>query len=124
MLRMPPFTCRSSLALLAVVWAWLLGTSEVRAGEKRKDPRPNILFILMDDLRWDELGCVGHPFVKTPHIDRIAREGARFRNAYATTPLCSPSRAGILTGLYAHTHGVKDNTDHDALSHRLATFLL
>ena len=40
----------------------------------------------MDDLRWDELGCVGHPFVKTPHIDRIAREGALFKNAFATTP--------------------------------------
>jgi N-acetylglucosamine-6-sulfatase len=66
---------------------------------------------------------VGHPFVKTPHIDRIAREGVRFRNAYATTPLCSPSRASFLTGLYAHKHGVRDNTDHDALSHRLVTFL-
>jgi N-acetylglucosamine-6-sulfatase len=86
--------------------------------------RPNIVFILMDDLRWDELGCVGHPFVKTPHIDRIAREGAQFRNAFATTPLCSPSRASFLTGLYPHTHGVRDNTNNDALSHRLITFLL
>src|SRR4029078_13691197 len=81
-------------------------------------PRPNIIFILMDDLRWDELGCTGHPFVRTPHIDRIAREGALFKNAFATTPLCSPSRASILTGLYPHTHGVTDNTDHDALTHR------
>src|SRR5262245_5167766 len=67
--------------------------------------RPNVVLILMDDLRWDELGCTGHPFVKTPHIDRIAREGARFENAFATTPLCSPSRASFLTGRYAHAHG-------------------
>jgi N-acetylglucosamine-6-sulfatase len=85
--------------------------------------RPNVVFILMDDVRWDELGCVGHPFVKTPNIDRIAREGALFRNFFATTPLCSPSRASFLTGLYPHAHGVTDNTDHDALSHRLVTFL-
>jgi N-acetylglucosamine-6-sulfatase len=86
--------------------------------------RPNVVFIIMDDLRWDELGCLGHPFVKTPNADRIAREGATFRNFFATTPLCSPSRASFLTGLYPHTHGVRDNTDHDALSHRLITFLL
>ena len=59
--------------------------------------QPNIVFILIDDLRWDELGCVGHPFLKTPNIDRIAREGALFRNAFTTTPLCSPSRASFLT---------------------------
>ena len=55
--------------------------------------RPNFLVILVDDLRWDDIGAAGHPFVETPNIDRIAREGARFTNAFATTPLCSPSRA-------------------------------
>ncbi len=49
--------------------------------------RPNIVFILMDDQRWDDLGYAGHPFVKTPNIDRIATEGARFTHAYVTTPL-------------------------------------
>jgi N-acetylglucosamine-6-sulfatase len=87
-------------------------------------PRPNIVFILMDDLRWDDLGCMGHPFVKTPHIDRIAREGALFRNAFATTPLCSPSRASFLTGRYPHAHGVLDNVDRSALSHQLVTWPL
>ncbi|HTM49197.1 MAG TPA: sulfatase [Bryobacteraceae bacterium] len=85
-------------------------------------PRPNIVFILMDDLRWDELACAGHPFARTPNIDRLAREGVSFRNAFVTTPLCSPSRACFLTGQYAHTHGVIDNTDHSPLSHRLDTF--
>ncbi len=86
--------------------------------------RPNIVFILVDDLRWDELGITGHPFIKTPHIDRIGQEGARFRNAFMTTPLCSPSRAGFLTGQYAHTNGITDNVDRSALSHRLTTFPL
>jgi N-acetylglucosamine-6-sulfatase len=86
------------------------------------DFRPNIVFILVDDLRWDELGCAGHPFVKTPNIDRIAGEGARFRNAFMTTPLCSPSRASFLTGQYAHTHGITDNVNRSTASHQLVTF--
>jgi arylsulfatase A-like enzyme len=77
---------------------------------------------LVDDLRWDDLGCAGHPFSRTPNMDRVADEGARFLNAFATTPLCSPSRASILTSEYAHKHGVIDNTDHSPLSHRLQTF--
>jgi N-acetylglucosamine-6-sulfatase len=84
--------------------------------------RPNIIFILVDDLRWDDLGCAGHPFSHTPNIDRVAREGARFLNAFATTPLCSPSRASILTGEYAHTHGIIDNTERSPQSHQLKTF--
>ncbi len=87
-----------------------------------KTARPNIVVVLVDDLRWDELSCVGHPFVRTPHIDRIAREGARFRNAFCTTPLCSPVRASLLTGLYTHHHGILDNTDRSEKSHQLATF--
>src|SRR5215831_18237027 len=82
--------------------------------------RPNIIFILIDDLRWDE---VDYPFVKIPNIQRIAREGVRFRNAFVTTPLCSPSRASYLTGQYAHKHGITDNTDHSVRSHELVTFL-
>jgi N-acetylglucosamine-6-sulfatase len=83
---------------------------------------PNFVVILVDDLRWDELGCMGHPFVRTPHIDRIAREGARFRNAFCTTPLCSPVRASLLTGQYAHNHGIIDNTNRSPQSHQLVTF--
>ncbi len=85
-------------------------------------PPPNIVFILIDDLRWDELGCAGHPVVRTPHIDRLAREGARFRNAFHTTPLCSPSRACFLTGQYAHRHGIIDNTARNEQSKRLTSF--
>src|SRR5207248_8564348 len=84
--------------------------------------KPNFVFVLMDDLRWDELRSMGNPIAETPNIDRLAREGALFRNAFVTTPLCSPSRASFLTGLYAHAHGIRDNTARVAESHNLATF--
>ena len=71
--------------------------------------RPNVLFILCDDLRPDALGCFGSKHVKTPRIDALAAGGVRFANAFCTTSLCSPSRASILTGLYAHAHGVRNN---------------
>jgi N-acetylglucosamine-6-sulfatase len=85
---------------------------------------PNIVVVLVDDLRWDDIAIAGHPFVETPNIDRLANEGARFLNAFASTPLCSPSRATILTGQYAHTHGIVDNTARDAASHRLPTLAI
>lgn len=78
------------------------------AGRLKPDA-PNILFIISDDHRYDYLSCRGHPSIRTPHMDRIAREGAICENAFVTTSLCSPSRASILTGLYAHLHGVLDN---------------
>ena len=71
--------------------------------------RPNVLFILTDDQRYDALSCMGHPYLKTPHIDGLANEGLLFKNHFCTTSLCSPSRASILSGLYAHSHGVSNN---------------
>lgn len=85
-------------------------------------PRPNIVFILVDDLRWDELRCTGHPFALSPHADRLAREGANFQNAFVTVPLCSPSRASFLTGQYPHRHGIIDNVDRSKASHQLITW--
>jgi len=73
------------------------------------DARPNIIFILTDDHRWDALSIAGHPMVQTPNLDRLSREGIRFENAFVTTSLCTPSRASFLTGQYAHTHGVQNN---------------
>jgi arylsulfatase A-like enzyme len=71
--------------------------------------QPNVLLVLCDDLRPDAVGCYGSAHVKTPHIDALAKEGVRMANAFCTTSLCSPSRASILTGLYAHAHGVTNN---------------
>ena len=84
--------------------------------------RPNFIVILIDDLRFDEFGAGGHPYMKTPNVDRIAHEGANCLRAFHTTPLCSPNRASILTGQYASRHGIIDNVARDALSHRLPNY--
>jgi arylsulfatase A-like enzyme len=96
--------CNLLLSLLSI-----RGTASAAATGEKTAQRPNVLFILCDDIRWNAMSCAGHPSLKTPHIDRLAREGVRFENAFCTTSLCSPSRASILTGLYAHGHGVRDN---------------
>ena len=92
------------------------------APRKEEPARPNMVVVLVDDMRWDEYGEGGHNYIKTPHIDRVAREGANFKNAFTTTPLCSPSRASFLTGLYAHSNGITDNTARNEQSHKLETF--
>jgi len=69
----------------------------------------NIIFILTDDHRWDAMSSMGHPFIKTPHLDKLADDGILFENTFVTTSLCSPSMASFLTGQYAHRHGVVTN---------------
>ncbi len=71
----------------------------------------NIVFVLIDDMRYDAFSFMGHPFLRTPNLDALARGGVHCRNAFVTTSLCSPSRASILTGLYAHRHRVIDNNN-------------
>ncbi|MDX2149286.1 MAG: sulfatase [Bryobacteraceae bacterium] len=71
--------------------------------------RRNVVFVLSDDHRYDMMGFMGHPWLQTPHLDKLAERGAHFQNAFVTTALCSPSRASILTGQYMHAHGVTDN---------------
>ncbi len=71
--------------------------------------RPNMIFIFNEGQRSDALGIAGHPFLKTPHMDRIAKEGAWFRNSFCTNSLCAPARAVALTGLYSQTSGALDN---------------
>ena len=77
--------------------------------------RPNVLFVMTDDQRWDAMSCAGNRILQTPHMDRMAEGGVRFAHAFATNPLCSPSRGCILTGLYSHAHGVTTNAGE---SHR------
>ena len=65
----------------------------------------NILFIMCDQLRWDYLSCAGHPTLKTPNIDGLARRGVRFTRAYVQSPICGPSRMSTYTGRYMQSHG-------------------
>jgi arylsulfatase A-like enzyme len=69
---------------------------------------PNVVLLLADDMRWDTLSCIGHPVVRTPHLDALARDGVLFENAFVTTSICMASRASIFTGLYTRSHGVDD----------------
>ncbi len=70
--------------------------------------RPNIVFLLADDLRWNVLGCTGDKLAKTPHLDALAKRGVNFRNAFVTTSICAVSRASILSGQYARRHKIND----------------
>ena len=108
------YSARSWFAAFA---AFIVASSVLAA-----EPRPNILLVVVDDLRFDDLGAAGHPFARTTHLDRVAREGAQFKNFFAVTPLCSPSRANILTGQETRHHGILDNTDRSPRSHTLPTF--
>lgn len=60
--------------------------------------KPNIVFIMADDLGWGEIGCIGNKYNETPNIDKLAEKGMLFTHAYASATVCSPSRAGLLTG--------------------------
>jgi N-acetylgalactosamine-6-sulfatase len=73
------------------------------AGRQRK---PNIVFILADDLGWGDLGCYGHPYIKTPNLDNMAKQGALFTSFYVAAPSCSPSRAGFMTGQFPGRLGI------------------
>ena len=71
------------------------------------DSKPNIVLIIADDMNWDDCGAYGHPAIRTPHIDSLAKDGLTFWHAYLTTNSCSPSRSSILTGKYPHNTGAE-----------------
>jgi arylsulfatase A-like enzyme len=106
-----PFIVRFYLVLLFAFATFFAGHSAAA------DRRPNFLFIYADDHRWDAMGVVQreqgerarYPWFKSPGMDRLAEGGVRFRNAFVTLSLCSPSRAAFLTGLYSHVNGVTNN---------------
>jgi len=103
---------KSALILLTALLSAPLAA--LRAAERK----PNFLFICADDHRWDAMGVVQReqgerarfPWFKSPHMDRLAAEGVRFRNAFVTLSLCAPSRAAFLTGRYNHLNGITDNS--------------
>ncbi|NBR70417.1 MAG: sulfatase, partial [Verrucomicrobia bacterium] len=83
---------------LRIAWCFLLLFSCISLLSCSKPRRPNVVLILADDLGWKDLGCYGSEFYETPNLDRLAREGVRFTDAYASACVCSPTRASLLTG--------------------------
>ena len=84
--------------LLLILAYGLALSSGVIAKHSGKEPKPNFLFLLVDDLGWADLACYGSTFHETPHLDRLAREGVRFTDAYTAASICSPTRASLMTG--------------------------
>lgn len=76
---------------------------------KTEQKKPNVLFIICDALRQDDLGCYGNTIVKTPNIDKLAQRGVRFTNYFCANAICMPNRASLLTGMYPNTHGARSN---------------
>ncbi len=97
-------TSRDLTALVLQVVLAAAGAATLQAAEQP----PNIIFLLTDDQRWDTLGVNGNPIIRTPNLDRLAREGVRFDNMFVTTSICATSRASFLTGQYARRHGIWD----------------
>lgn len=104
------FRVVGSVLVLASVTLCVTSCGERIPREDEQSARPNILFILTDEHRFDLVGCYGNDELRTPHLDALAAEGARFEGFYVAAPLCSPSRASFLSGLYPHQSGVMDNT--------------
>jgi arylsulfatase len=95
--------------MTAITRRELLGAAALQASAGAATTRPNILFVMVDEMRWDAMGCEKHPVVSTPNLDKLARQGVRFASSYTVSPVCSPARASVFTGRYAHVHGVTTN---------------
>src|SRR5215470_16260572 len=103
---MPPVMHKSALACFLVL---LIAVGIASAEPATAAPaQPNIVYILCDDLGYGDLGCFASPVIKTPHLDRLAAEGMKLTHCYAAAPVCSPSRAGILTGRNPNRCGIRD----------------
>lgn len=103
----PVSACRTSPAGPAAA-APASTTTQASAPQAKTDAPPNIIFILADDLGWAELGCYGNTFNETPNLDRLASQGIKFTNAYAAAPVCSPTRASLMTGQFPARVGITD----------------
>src|SRR6266404_2342434 len=91
---------------LPIALVMLFATTTLRAADSL--PRPNIVFFLCDDLGYGDLGCFGHPLIQTPNLDRLAAGGMKLTRCYSASPVCSPSRAGIMTGRNPNRLGIRD----------------
>lgn len=99
---------RDILKFLLFAVVLLSGISRANHRRNEVDKRPNIIFLLTDDHRWDALGSMGNPVIRTPNLDELVQRGYLFRNAYVTTSICAVSRASILTGQHMAKHSIDD----------------
>jgi arylsulfatase A-like enzyme len=97
-----------TVCLVFTAWVFLGGFNALGEGSAGWPSPPNFVVILVDDLGWTDLGCMGSTYYETPHIDRLAAEGILFTNGYAAAAVCSPTRAALLTGRYPARLGVTD----------------
>ena len=89
----------------------IIGFMYLKASNRpTKDQKPNFIFVLTDDHRYDQLGCTGNKLIQTPQIDKLASEGILFTNAHVTSAICTPSRISILLSQYERKHGVNFNS--------------
>ncbi|MBB6431335.1 sulfatase family protein [Algisphaera agarilytica] len=100
------------LLTLALLIATLSACETPQAADKpaAETSKPNIIFILTDDQRWDSVGFMGHPIAQTPNLDRLAAEGHTFNQAFVTSAICTPSRASYMLGQYERMHGINFNS--------------
>ncbi len=87
---------KQKIVLLIIVFLSLIGSATLFSFREKVCERPKIIFLLADDLRYNSLGCMGNPIVKTPNIDQLAKQGTLFKNAFVTSPVCNISRARIM----------------------------
>ena len=97
-------------AVQAIAFCLLSFINVIHAQQKKSEERPNIIFILTDDQRFDAIGYAGNKYVETPEMDNLAKQGTYFNNAIVTTPICAASRASILTGLHERAHNFNFQT--------------
>lgn len=96
--------------ILTILYTVLYGLGFTYAQKSSEPGKPNIIFILTDDQRWDAIGYMGNKYVETPAMDKLASEGTYFTSAIVTTPICAASRASILTGLHERAHNFNFQT--------------
>lgn len=108
-IKKPAPATRQKLAQLAM--SGMVALTPMAGEAESAAPRPNIVFLLPDQLRHDALGCYGHPSAITPNIDALAARGTRFANCYSTNPVCLPARAGMITGKYCNQHHCHSNAN-------------
>jgi len=109
--RIPSSTYPTDAPALLCLGTWLLVlllNFETCSLSFAAAPRPNFVLIIADDMAWDDCGAYGHPTIRTPNLNRLAREGMLFDRAFVTASSCSPSRASILTGRYPHATGAQE----------------